>query len=75
MGKKTASWEQGNIRPFEGLVFFGANFKVDGYECLKTVFTGRYNDISNPDGLKNEALQNSNCEGEDAVGVLQHNFG
>ena len=75
LGKKTASWEQGNIRPFEGLVFFGSNFKVDGYECLKTVFTGRYNDISNPDGLKDKALKNSNCEGEDAVGVLQHNFG
>ncbi len=75
LGKKTASWEQGNIRPFKGLVFFGPNFKVDGYECLKTVFTGRYNDISYPDGLKNEALRNSNCEGEDAVGVLQHNFG
>lgn len=75
LGKKTASWEQGNIRPFEGLVFFGSNFKVDGYECQKTAFTGRYNDISHPDGVKDKALKNSDCEGEDAVGVLQHNFG
>ncbi len=74
LGRKTASWQQGNIRPFTDLVFFGSNFKVAGYECQKAAFTGRYNDISNPDGLKNEALQNSNCKGEDAVGVLQHNF-
>ena len=75
LGKKSAQWQEGDIKPFEGLVFFGSNFKVDGYECLKTAFTGRYNDISHPDGLKDKALKNSNCEGEDVVGVLQHNFG
>jgi cellobiose phosphorylase len=74
LGKKTASWKEGNITPFEGLVFFGSNFKVASYDCQKVAFTGRYNDISQPDGLKNKTLKNSNCEGEDAVGVLEHSF-
>jgi len=54
-----------------GFGFFGTSAKINGYDCRKEVFVGKYNEIDNPDALKNGGCKNSYCRGEDMIGVFQ----
>lgn len=54
-----------------GFGFFATSAKTKGYDCRKEAFIGRYNDVDDPDGLKNNGCKNSYCRGEDMVGVFQ----
>lgn len=63
-------------RPFKDNIKYGFGFlatsaKIQGYDCRREVFLGRYGDIGDPDGLKNSGCKNTYCRGEDMVGVFQ----
>ena len=54
-----------------GFGFFATSAKTNGYDCRKEVFIGRYSDVDDPEGLKNNGCKNSYCRGEDMIGVYQ----
>jgi len=54
-----------------GFGFLATSAKVRGYDTRKEVFVGRYNDVDDPDVLKNNGCKNSTCRGEDMIGVFQ----
>lgn len=53
-----------------GFGFFATSAKIQGYDCRKETFVGKYRDIDNPEGLLNGGCKNSYCRGEDMVGVF-----
>lgn len=58
---------------WDKLAFMSANFRIDGYETVRSNFLGRYRDWQNPLAVEKGALTNTAGEGFDSVGVLQHN--
>lgn len=59
---------------WDKFAFLSGNFDVHGFDCLKEQFTGMYNTWQNPAVVVEGRCKNSLGDGEDAVGVLQHNF-
>ncbi len=59
---------------WDKFAFLTASFKVDGFDGLKEKFVGMYNSWLNPKGVVEGKCTNSLGDGEDIVGVLQHDF-
>ena len=57
-----------------GFGFLATNAKVAGFDCRKETFNGKYNEVDNPDVVKDGSCKNSSCRGEDMVGVFQINL-
>ena len=56
------------------VAFIGSSEKVTGWDCHKHVFLGPYNDETKPESVFSGKCNQSVCEGNEAVGVLQHDL-
>jgi cellobiose phosphorylase len=54
-----------------GQAFFSTSLKVTGYDTQKEAHYGLYNDVQNPQSIMEGKLGNTECRGEDMVGVLE----
>ena len=72
--KKTAFYEEFNIRNNPYILFFGMNEKADGWDANKYNFLGRFNTEENPEGALSGKTTQSVCDGEESVGVLKKNI-
>jgi len=68
-----ATQVQNSSREIESYGFLATDLRVDGYDCRKEDFYGRYGDIARPTVLEMGKCLNTDLCGEDAVAVLQHN--
>ncbi len=73
LAKKTAAWAEFKIVPDPYTSFFATSLNVDGYDCNKDRFVGRYNTIENPQVIKEGRCKNTISSGEDSVAVVKHN--
>ena len=64
LAKKTAFYAEFNIQENPYLAFFSTSQKIDGWDCRKESFY--------PEGIYQGRCLNSECDGEEGVGVLQH---
>jgi len=69
--RKTTAWRLYKAKPYEYEICFGTNLPIKGYDCNKSVFLGRFNDERNPETIAKGGINNSICDGERGVGVLQ----
>lgn len=74
LAKKTAFYEEFNIKENPYLAFFSCNQEVQGWDANKNKFLGRYNTEENPEGVFSGRCTQSLCDGEEALGVLQINL-
>jgi cellobiose phosphorylase len=73
--KKTAFWQDMNIRPYPYINFFASSLPQAGYATQKDAFLGKYNDESNPASVINGDFKNFQfTSGEDSIGCLKHNL-
>lgn len=72
LAHKTAFYVEFNIQENPYLAFFSSSEPPSGWDCRKAVFLGTCNTEENPLGAINGVCQNSDCDGEEAVGALQH---
>jgi len=66
---------QDTARPniaWDKYAFLTANFTVEGFDCLRENFQGRYRSLKNPIALEKGDCSNSQGRGKDSVGVLHH---
>jgi cellobiose phosphorylase len=54
--------------------FMGSTFKPKGWDCVRQKFSGYNRGVDNPLVVETGKCTNSNSMGEEAVGVLQHDF-
>lgn len=71
VAKKTAFYEEFNIRNNPYALFFGLNEKADGWDANKYNFLGRNNTEENPEGILMNDTTQSICDGEEGIGVLK----
>ncbi len=72
---KTSHFEKQRLTPFSFYCLFGSSARVDGFDCHKARFLGRFNNVASPEAiLEHGQCYNSFLNGEEAVGVLQNNF-
>ena len=73
--KKTAFWQDMNIRPYKYIDFFSSSLKVNNYITRKDAFLGKYNTEEKPQMLFSGKLENvAFCSGEDGIACLGHNI-
>lgn len=53
------------------VAFIGTSEKVSGWDCHKHAFLGLYNDENFPESVMKGSCNQSICEGNEAIGVLQ----
>ncbi len=70
--KKTAFYEEFNIKNNPYVLFFSTDAKVSGWDCHKQNFLGKGNTCQDPKGVYEGKCTQSMCDGEEPVGVLQH---
>lgn len=70
--KKTAFYEEFNIKNNPYVLFFSTSEKVSSWDCHKQNFLGFGNTCQNPEGVFNGKCTDSICDGEEPVGVLHH---
>jgi len=68
---KTTPWRFFKIEPMTYNAFLTMSIQPLSYECHKPTFLGPEGDVANPKALAQEHLNNSYCDGERGVGVLQ----
>lgn len=56
------------------IAFIGSSEKATGWDCHKQVFLGPYNDEGKPEAVYRGECSQSVCEGNEAIGVLQHDL-
>jgi cellobiose phosphorylase len=66
--------EPTSTRPITGYAFFTSDILLDGFDCRKLSFLGQYRSWDNPVVVEKGDCTNSSVNGEDMVGVLQHNW-
>lgn len=71
IGKK-GTWGWSRQYPYQS--FFASSLDVDGYDCVKERFFGKYEIYDRPNVLVKGRCTNSHCSGENSVCVLQHNI-
>ncbi len=71
-GRKTAHYEEFNIKNNPYVLFFSSSEKIASWDCHKQNFLGKGNTCQNPEGVYKGKCTNSMCDGEEPVGVL-HN--
>lgn len=69
-----AVYEQLPVTENPSITFVGTSAKVNGWDCHKHVFLGPYNTDENPESIFRGKCNQSVCEGNEAVGVLQHDL-
>lgn len=74
IARKTAFYQEFNIKNNPYQVFFTSSEKADSWDANKYRFLGRYNTEENPECVFNGKCTESICDGEEPVGVLQHNI-
>jgi len=72
LARKTAFYVEFNIKDNPYVAFFSSSEKPVGWDCRKASFLGNCNTEENPEGVRKGVCTNSICDGEEAVGVLQH---
>lgn len=84
--KKTAAWDDFNIRPFPYTAFFASSLPLKGYATKKYQFLGRYNTEERPEAIfsangsglafkkDKQKAQDELCSGEDGIGVFRHDL-
>jgi len=72
IGRKTALYEEFNIKNNPYIVFFGSSEKVAGWDANKYKFLGRYNTEETPMGVLEGDTTQSICDGEEGLGVLKN---
>ncbi|MDP8260938.1 MAG: amylo-alpha-1,6-glucosidase [Candidatus Kappaea frigidicola] len=73
IAKKTACWQDMDIKPFEDEVFFASTLPIKGYSTRKDAFFGLSNTEESPEVImKGEIIKDGLCSGEDGVGALIH---
>ena len=73
LAKKTAFWENLDIKPFPFLAFFASSLPVQGVATQKDGFLGRYNTEEKPQAIVTGQWRDKDfCSGEDSIGVLRH---
>ncbi len=70
--KKTAFYEEFNIKNNPYVLFFSSSEKIAGWDCHKANFLGRGNTCQNPEGVYEGRCTQSICDGEEPVAVLQN---
>ncbi|MCX5749772.1 MAG: hypothetical protein NTZ10_05980 [Candidatus Saganbacteria bacterium] len=70
--RKTAFYEEFNIKDNPYTLFFASSEKVSSWDCNKRKFLGAGNTCQHPEGVYNGTCTNSICDGEEPVGVLHH---
>ncbi|MBU0549683.1 MAG: hypothetical protein KJ838_05155 [Candidatus Omnitrophica bacterium] len=78
--KKTAFWQDMNIRPFQGNAFFASSLAVKNHWLNKYEFLGRYNSEEKPEAIlsnhKSPVTSHKRnkqiCSGEDGIAVFKH---
>ena len=68
-----AVYEQLPVRKNPMVAFIGTS-KVDGWDCHKQIFLGPYNTEERPESVFRGKCNQSICEGNEAVGVLQRDL-
>ncbi|MEM2878245.1 MAG: hypothetical protein QXG10_01650 [Candidatus Hadarchaeales archaeon] len=69
-----AVYEQLPVSSNPLIAFIGTPSKVDGWDCHKHKFLGLYNNEEKPESIFRGKCNQSLCEGNEAIGVLQHNI-
>jgi len=80
--KKTAFWQDMNIRSFKGNAFFASSLAVKDYWVRKEGFLGRYNTEEKPEVIiagqlnkyRASRIEERECSGEDGIAVFKHNL-
>lgn len=70
--RKTAFYEEFNIKNNPYVLFFSSSERVADWDCNKEKFLGRRNTCSNPEGVFNGKCTKSICDGQEPIGVLQN---
>jgi cellobiose phosphorylase len=73
--KKTAFWENMNIRPFKYLAFFACSLPVKDCWVRKDEFLGRYNTEERPQAItesRGPKTESRICSGEDGIAAFRH---
>lgn len=66
-----AVYEQLPVHENPLVAFIGCSERATGWDCHKHTFLGLYNDENNPESVAKGECNQSICEGNEAVGVLQ----
>jgi len=74
IARKTASYEEYNIKNNPYVAFFSSSEKISGWDCNKEKFLGIRNTEASPKGVFEGKCGQTICDGEEAIGVLQHNL-
>jgi cellobiose phosphorylase len=72
LAKKTAFYVEFNIKENPYVGFFSSSEPASGWDCRKESFLGSNNTEENPQGAIKGICHNSECDGEEGVGALQH---
>jgi len=83
--KKTAFWQDMNIRSFKGSAFFASSLAVNDYWVRKEGFLGTYNTEERPEAIMSQDLRPKQarsrkqesrdiCSGEDGIAAFRHNL-
>lgn len=72
VARKTAFYQEFNIKPNPYIIFMSSTQKPTGWDCRKEEFLGRYNTVEHPSTVYDGHCQNLECDGEEPVGVLEH---
>jgi len=71
--QKTATWDDFNIQPFVGSLFFASSLPATGQATQKLPFLGRCNTEATPAGIREGGFVNTDlCSGEDSIACLRH---
>jgi len=62
-----------NLR-WDKYAFFTSNLPADGFDCIEEKFLGLYRGWQNPIAVERGRCSNSLGDGQEIVGVLQHDF-
>jgi len=68
--KKTAFYEEFNIKNNPYVLFFSSSQKASSWDCHKENFLGKGNTCQHPEGVFKGRGTNSICDGEEPVAVL-----
>jgi cellobiose phosphorylase len=73
--KKTAFWQDMNIKPYPYINFFASSLAVSGCATQKDGFLGRYNDETSPEAIVTGNFKNFEfTSGEDSIACLKHSL-
>ncbi|MFC1703492.1 GH36-type glycosyl hydrolase domain-containing protein [Candidatus Omnitrophota bacterium] len=71
--KKTATWKDMGIQPFDSLAFMGSSLPVKASVTRKGAFLGQYNTEERPQMLTQDTFKNVPfCSGEDGIACFKH---